>query len=138
MNPPHHHRLRRILALAACLPLSLTLASCSDDGDSGGDGGAYRTSPPPSKSAPASEKTRITIKNFTFEPDDLTVRPGQKVTVVNEDSTSHTVTATGDKAFDTGTIDAGETATFTAPDKAGKYAYLCTIHQQMKGSLTVR
>ncbi|WP_187645609.1 hypothetical protein [Streptomyces sp. TRM49041] len=51
------------------------------------------------------------IENFTFSPADLQVSPGAQVSVVNRDSASHTVTATGDKAFDTGTIKAGATAT---------------------------
>lgn len=81
--------------------------------------------------------TRITIKNFMFGPAALTVHPGAKVTVVNQDSTAHTVTATGDKEFDTGTIAPGRTATFTAPAKPGTYGYICSIHQFMTGTLTV-
>ncbi|MFE4060323.1 cupredoxin domain-containing protein [Streptomyces sp. NPDC059096] len=80
----------------------------------------------------------MTIDNFAYAPSALTVAPGSKVTVVNKDSVAHTLTATTGKAFDTGTIGPGKTATFTAPAKAGAYPYICTIHPFMKGTLTVR
>lgn len=122
------------VALAASFLCLAALTACSD-GDGGSSGDA---TPSASPSSPAVGGTRITIKDFTFGPADLTVRPGAKVTVVNEDSTAHTVTATGAKPFDTGTIGPGRTATFTAPSKTGGYPYFCTIHPSMKGSLTVR
>jgi plastocyanin len=121
-------------ALAALFLCLAALTGCSDGGG-GSSGDATRSASP---SSPAAGGTRITIKDFTFGPADLTVRPGAKVTVVNEDSAAHTVTATGAKPFDTGTIGPGRTATFTAPAKTGSYDYLCTIHPSMKGSLTVR
>ncbi|MFE1788719.1 cupredoxin family copper-binding protein [Streptomyces sp. NPDC059525] len=123
---------RTALAGTACLLLAL--AGCSN----GGNG-----TTPASTSAAATAtsvvpgEARIVIENFTFSPADLQVRPGEKVTVVNRDSAPHTVTATGGQTFDTGTISAGATATFTAPSAPGAYPYLCTIHPNMKGTLTV-
>ncbi|GGX46077.1 cupredoxin domain-containing protein [Streptomyces chryseus] len=117
---------------AAALCLLATATGCSDSKGSPEAPASAATSPSVPKEA------RITIKDFTFKPADLTVSPGAKVTVINEDSSPHTVTATGSKAFDTGNITAGKTVTFTAPSKTGKYAYICTIHPSMKGSLTVR
>ncbi|MFI1737771.1 cupredoxin domain-containing protein [Streptomyces sioyaensis] len=90
----------------------------------------------PTSAAPAA--ARLTIKDFTFKPAALSVRPGGTVTVVNEDSTTHTVTANAAKAFDTGSIGPGRTVTFKAPAKAGSYPFRCTIHPYMKGTLTVR
>ena len=81
----------------------------------------------------------IVIKNFAFQPSTLTVSPGAKVTVRNEDPATHTVTAGGStKAFDTGDIGQGATVTFTAPSSPGSYAYICRIHQFMHGELQVR
>ncbi|MBT2526830.1 cupredoxin domain-containing protein [Streptomyces sp. ISL-99] len=119
---------------AAALCLLTTATGCADNGGSSPDSPTSVTSVSPS----GPKDARITIKNFTFKPADLTVGPGTKVTVINEDSTPHTVTASDSKAFDTGNIAAGKTVTFTAPTSAGTYAYICTIHQYMKGSLTVR
>jgi plastocyanin len=94
-----------------------------------------------SASTPATQprgSVQIVISNFAYQPMDLTVDPGQKVTVVNHDSTAHTLTATSDHAFDTGRIDGGATGSFTAPTTPGSYPYICTIHQFMHGTLTVR
>lgn len=81
----------------------------------------------------------ILIKNFGFQPTTLTVAPGTKVTVHNEDSATHTVTNLGTpKGFDTGDINSGATVTFTAPSTPGAYQYTCEIHQFMHGTLQVR
>nr|WP_271417100.1 cupredoxin domain-containing protein [Streptomyces lienomycini] len=57
--------------------------------------------------------------------------------VANDDTTTHTLTAAEDNAFDTGDIAPGRSATFTAPSKPGDFPYDCTIHPFMKGTLTV-
>ncbi|MBB4945269.1 plastocyanin [Kitasatospora gansuensis] len=93
-------------------------------------------SPSAAVSSPAAA-VQVTIKEFTFGPDKFTVSPGAKVTVVNEDSTAHTLTATGKGGFDSGTIGGGKTATFTAPTAPGSYPFICSLHQFMKGTLTV-
>ncbi|MFF8414579.1 cupredoxin domain-containing protein [Streptomyces omiyaensis] len=115
----------------AVLCMLIALAGCS--------GGTARTSPSPSTPSTTSvSEERIVIEDFRFEPADLTVSPGAKVSVVNEDSAPHTVTAEDPSAFDTSTIEGGRTATFTAPSTAGAYRYLCGIHPSMMGTLTVR
>jgi plastocyanin len=71
-----------------------------------------------------------------FAPMSITVSPGAKISVSNEDSATHTLTAAG-KAFDSGDISPGETVTVTAPNKPGWYDYLCDIHQYMTGMIKV-
>jgi plastocyanin len=88
------------------------------------------------RAAPAA-KNMIVIKNFSFAPMDLTVAPGTKVTVKNEDAATHTLSASK-KQFDTGDITQGATRTFTAPATPGTYTYICNIHQYMQGTLTVK
>jgi plastocyanin len=108
------------------------LASCS----SGGSSTTNSTQSGQSGSTASGGATAITIKNFAFTPASITVAPGATVTVTNGDSVAHTVTSkTG--GFDTGDIQAGQSKTFTAPNKAGSYPYICTIHQYMTGTLTV-
>ncbi|WP_327071105.1 cupredoxin domain-containing protein [Kitasatospora sp. NBC_01302] len=109
--------------------LILALGACSSSPSASNGTGV-------ASSTPASAGTRITIKDFQFRPADLTVHPGRSITVVNEDSTPHTVTA-DDKSFDTKAIGGGASATFTAPAKAGSYPYICSIHQYMHATLTV-
>jgi len=75
----------------------------------------------------------VTIKNFKFSPSPLKVKSGAKVTVKNADSATHTFTA--DKgAFNTGDIEAGSSATVSIK-KPGTYAYHCSIHDFMKGTI---
>jgi plastocyanin len=86
-------------------------------------------------SAAAAKPNTITIKNFAFAPQPLTVKAGTTITVTNDDGTAHTVTATKG-AFDTGDIDGGATAQL-AVDQPGTYSYFCDIHQYMKGTIHV-
>lgn len=86
--------------------------------------------------APPKQGSTITIHNFSFLPGSIKVKPGQKVRVTNKDQVIHTVTSTTGK-FNTGDVHPGQTVTFTAPKKAGKYPYRCNIHQYMTGVLVV-
>jgi plastocyanin len=94
----------------------------------GGNGGPAAT--------PSAPDT-IVIKNFAFMPASLTVAPGTKITVINQDQAPHTVTA-NDKSFDSGTLSGGQRGEITAPIKLGSYPYICTVHQYMRGSLIVK
>lgn len=136
---PHHRRqptsrgrpIRR-LAVIGVFGGALVLASCS----SGGSAATNSTQSGSTGSTASGGGKAITIKNFAFSPSSITVAPGTTVTVTNSDSVAHTVTSkTG--GFDTGDIQAGQSKTFTAPNKAGSYPYICTIHQYMSGTLTV-
>jgi plastocyanin len=84
-------------------------------------------------STPHAKGPSVTIKNLAFSPKTLKVKAGAKITVKNNDGTAHTFTA--DKgAFDTGDIDGGSSATVTVK-KPGTYAYHCSIHNFMKGTI---
>ncbi|MGA9312422.1 MAG: cupredoxin domain-containing protein [Pseudonocardiaceae bacterium] len=109
--------------------LGLVLGCGGGAGSPAGGGGGPAATP----SAPDT----IVIKNFTFMPASLTVAPGTKITVINQDQAPHTVTA-GDKSFDSRTISGGQRGEITAPTKPGSYPYICTIHQYMKGTLIVQ
>jgi plastocyanin len=83
--------------------------------------------------------TTITIKSYQFHPASLTVKPGATITVHNEDSVAHTVTAVAPHKgiFNSGDIAGGSTKTITAPSAAGTYSYICSIHPFMTGALIV-
>jgi plastocyanin len=131
LRPTTARDLRRSAALFA--GAALLLAGCSS-----GSGSSAASSPTTASTATtAVAPDTIIIKNFAFVPASLTVAPGTKVTVTNQDTVTHTVTATGAKAFDTGDITPGSTVTFTAPAAAGSYPYICSIHTYMQGTLTV-
>lgn len=132
-------RRRRAVPLVLGAVAALLLATACSDGD--GEPSPAPPSPPTS-SAPSSPESagalRITTEDFAFSPADPEVGPGEKITVVNKDSAAHTVTATDGDAFDTGSIAGGESGTFTAPSEAGRYAFVCTFHPNMTGTLIVR
>lgn len=81
-----------------------------------------------------------------FNPDSLTVKKGDKITVVNQDSSIHTITNGADsqdpnsgKLFDTKFLDSKKSAVIdTANLDPGSYAYYCQVHPFMKGTLVVQ
>jgi len=80
-----------------------------------------------------------------YDPDELTVKKGDKITVDNVDTMPHTVTngksgsdPTSGKLFDTSIINGGDKAEIdTATVEAGTHPYYCMVHPYMTGSLTV-
>lgn len=134
----HRRRTRLWYPLAFLLVIGALLAGCGSSGKSSAPTtAAAATSGNSGTSAPAASGDTIIIKNFAYSPASLTVAPGATVTVKNEDTATHTVTASSGNAFDTGDIAPGASKTFTAPTTAGSYPYICSIHQFMHGSLTV-
>ena len=80
--------------------------------------------------------TAVSIKNFQYSPNPVSVKVGAKVTVTNDDGTVHTLTA-NDGQFDTGDLDGGASGTITIT-KPGTYAYFCNIHNYMTGTIEAR
>ena len=77
----------------------------------------------------------VTIDNFTFKPQQVTVKAGDTVTWINHDDIPHTVTSKTmlfrSKAIDT---DDKFSFTFTTP---GTFMYFCSLHPHMTGSVVV-
>ena len=139
---PAARRARR-LVMAVLVGSALVLAACSSSGTSTPTTAAPST---PTTAAGSTGSTggassaagahTITIKNFAFSPSTVTVAPGDRVTVTNDDQVAHTVTS-AKGGFDTGDIAAGQSKTITAPNNPGDYPYICSIHQYMTGTLVV-
>ncbi len=89
----------------------------------------------PAPNQAAAPPAAIEIAGFAFG-DPLTVAPGSLIEVTNSDGAPHTVTAT-DGAFDTGNLGGGQAGAITAPTEPGTYAFFCSIHPSMQGTLTV-
>ena len=62
---------------------------------------------------------------------------GATVSVTNNASAAHSVTSQTAGQFDVHLAGNGE-ATFTAPTQPGEYAFYCTYHPSMKGTLIVQ
>ncbi len=78
----------------------------------------------------------VTIDNFSFTPQTLTVRVGTTVTWVNKDDVPHTVTS-DHKTFKSRALDTDEkfSYTFSAP---GTNSYFCSVHPHMTGQIIVQ
>ena len=86
------------------------------------------------QSAAAAPDT-VVIKDFSFSPKPITVKVGSTITVINDDNTTHTLTA-NNGAFNTGDLGSGRRGSVTV-DRAGTYRYHCTIHPFMTGTARV-
>lgn len=85
--------------------------------------------------ASASAAHSVAIVDYAYSPGAITVEAGDTVTWTNtgQDPKGHTVTGSG---FDSGTLAPGTTFshTFSGP---GTFAYVCSIHPSMHGTVTV-
>lgn len=130
---------RPVTLPAAALAVGLCAAACSGSSSGSGSGGygapAAPAPKPSATAAAAAAGTTIDIRSFSFSPHTLSVKAGTKVTVTNDDTTSHTWTATGG-AFDSGELAHGSSYSFVF-SKAGTFSYACSIHPSMTGSVVV-
>ncbi|EST29676.1 cupredoxin domain-containing protein [Streptomyces roseochromogenus] len=91
---------------------------------------------PAAAQAKAADHT-IEIKDYKFAQPTLTVKVGETVKWVNEDTAPHTVTTTsGPAKFDSGTLNKGDSWSYTFT-KTGTYKYYCAVHPDMTASITV-
>ncbi len=120
----------------ACLALAAggVLAGCGDDEK---DTASTPAAPPAAAEPSASGEVKVTMKDIQYVPAAITAKVDQKIVWENTDGKiPHTVTATDGAEFDSGNMDAGDTFDYT-PTTAGMIAYVCTIHPNQKGSITV-
>jgi plastocyanin len=79
--------------------------------------------------------TVVIIRQFTFEPAEVRVRAGERVTWINCDEDSHTSTADGGE-WSSPLLAPGDA--FTQPfDTPGELAYHCEPHQFMRARVIV-
>lgn len=78
----------------------------------------------------------VFMQNTAFTPSSITVAVNTTIKWTNKDGMAHTVTSTSG-LFDSGNIGSGGTYSrqFTA---TGTYAYKCTIHSSMSGTVIVQ
>jgi plastocyanin len=78
----------------------------------------------------------VDVLDGSFSPATLTINVGDTVTWTNADDSPHTVTA-GSGGFDSGTMEAGATFSFTF-EEAGTFAYVCAFHDEMLATVIVQ
>jgi plastocyanin len=112
-------RRRRRAVLSAALLASVVVAGMSRD-----------------VPAAAHEATAVDIHSYRFDPADVTVDAGTTVTWTNHDRAAHDVTFTSG-AITSGSLPTGQSWSFTFEDP-GTVTYLCQVHPDMTGTITVR
>jgi plastocyanin len=137
--------MKKILLLCATFCLAAAVAACGSESSytttEGDTGTATATASPETTGETTSARAEptgptITMADMSFG-DPITVAPGAKITVKNDDSAEHSVTSQTEGAFDVH-VDAGEQGTLTAPTEPGEYAFYCVYHPSMKGTLIVK
>jgi plastocyanin len=103
----------------------LLLVGCG--GQAGGSGATPASIPPGA--------IKVVMKNTAYAPPDVTVKVGQTVAWVNEDSSQHDVVA-NDGSFKSKLLGPNEVFTFIF-SKPGRFPYYCSIHPEMQGVVTV-
>ena len=109
----------------------LAVAGCGSS-DPGSGSSSSNATPAPA----AGGAVTIGMRNIQFSPKDQTVKVGQKVTWVNEDSVDHDVKADSGADFSSDQFGKGGKFSFT-PTKPGEIKYECTLHPGMEGTLKV-
>lgn len=131
-----------VLALAACssddgggttAPTGTTSATGSNAGESGATGGADCAD-----LTGEGATFTITIADFAYDPSCFTASASQGISIVNQDDVDHTFTMTGTQ-IDV-PVAAGETFNgepISGAVEPGTYDFVCTIHPEMTGQVTV-
>ena len=85
--------------------------------------------------APRDQAAAVSISKFAFVPATMTISAGQSITWTNADPVAHTSTS-DDNLWDSGDLSPNTTfsTTFSQP---GTYAYHCTIHPFIRGTVIV-
>lgn len=115
--------MRLFLALAVTAVLT---AACG--GGSGAEGGDA------APAGGASGGSSVTVSDFEFDPETATTAVGEEVTwTLAEDSSAHTVKFDDEESEE---LAAGDTYSRSFSE-AGEFPYVCGIHPQMTGTVTV-
>ena len=80
---------------------------------------------------------QIEIRNFAFAPATLTVPAGTRVVWTNQDEEPHVITSAGSLFASSKGLDTGDAYAVTF-SKPGTYAYYCSIHPMMVGTVIVQ
>jgi plastocyanin len=78
----------------------------------------------------------VSIDNFTFNPQKVTVKAGTKVTWTNRDDIPHGIASASNIFKKSGALDTDDSFSFTFATP-GSYEYFCYIHPHMTGTIVV-
>ena len=125
LSPILRHLNRGTLALAMFVVLALLSSTHGKDSQT-------------RDSAPVkATKTEVTIDNFSFSPNTLTLPVGATVTWINHDNVPHVVSSTRNQFKKSTVLKTGQTFSHTFM-ATGTYSYFCSIHPRMTGKIIVK
>lgn len=127
--------MRRLL-LVPFAAAALAVAGCGDDAETTSSAAAPAATTSAAAPEAAGNAVQIGMNGLQFEPKDVTVKVGTKVTWKNLEDIPHNVVAEKGATFESDTFGKDGTFVFTAA-KPGTIAYVCTIHPGMAGTLSV-
>ena len=81
-------------------------------------------------------QNKIEIKDFAFNPQNITVKSGEKITWINRDEEPHTVVSVGKKFQRSPGLDTDQEFSIIA-GAPGTYEYFCSVHPKMTGTIVV-
>ena len=81
--------------------------------------------------------TSVDMKSNSFTPAAIKVSPSATVNFTNSDGITHNVTFSAPAITNSGNFDTG-TKSIAMPAAAGTYAYRCTLHAGMSGTVQVQ
>ena len=120
------------------VPLAAAVLACGGSSDStgpgttgGGGGGGGGTTTPVATTA-------VSMQNRAFTPKAIKVAAGATVTWTNASGEAHNVIFDSGDVDGSGTVPAGGNAALDMPAAAGTYAYHCSFHAGMTGSVVVQ
>jgi plastocyanin len=81
-------------------------------------------------------RVAVSIEDYAYQPDPVTIAPGTTVIWTNRDEVQHTVVS-DHKLFSSPELEANQHYEFTFK-KVGNFAYHCSLHPEMKGEVIVK
>ncbi len=132
-------RLRRSLGTGLLVTVIAVLGACGGSG--GGTSAPITPTTPTTPTTPNTPgpvvATAVRLSGSAFVPPDIQVTPGATVTFTNTDGIVHDVTFASTAITSVGNFTTGD-RTAVMPTTAGTYAYRCTHHIGMNGSVLVK
>ena len=129
---------RSVSIVAAAVACGVFAVAC-------GGGSSSNATPTTSRARPSTAAQPVTVRAvegagdpntaWKFEPAQITVHAGDTISFANTGKETQTVTA-DDGSFDLGTVNPGEAKTHIFA-QAGTFAYHCSLHPWMKGTVVV-
>ena len=128
--------MKRLFLGLGLLTLAVVTAACS-----GAE--AAPATDGPAASAPAGDAIVLVAKDLKFQTAALTVAAGKPVTIVldNQDSAPHNLAikdASGAEVFKGDIVSSSKVTNQVPALAAGSYTFLCEVHPDMKGTITVQ